>query len=69
MLAAEGADIAINYSKDDEKAASILKQMEKSEVKTVLVKGDAGDYAEVERVVKETREGIPEGDAGQFIHY
>jgi len=58
MLAGEGADVAINYSRNDEKASSLVKELEKSEGKIVLVKGDVGEYRQTEKIVKKTVEKI-----------
>ena len=51
LLAEEGADIGINYSRNDEKALSLMKELEGKRGKAILVKGDVYDYGEVRKIV------------------
>lgn len=55
LFVEEGVDVAINYSRNDEKAKKLLSEIEGKKGKVILVKGDVGEYKEVERIVKEVK--------------
>jgi 3-oxoacyl-[acyl-carrier protein] reductase len=53
-LAADGASVAITYSKDGEAAASVVKAIEKAGGKAIAVQAHAGDAAAVKSAVDKT---------------
>ena len=52
IFAEEGIDIAVNYSRNEKKALSLMKELKNKAGRTILVKGDVGDYNEVRKVVE-----------------
>jgi NAD(P)-dependent dehydrogenase (short-subunit alcohol dehydrogenase family) len=57
-FAAEGADVAVNYFKDKESALKAVKAVEALGGKAIAVQGDVGRYDDVDRLIKETVEGL-----------
>lgn len=55
-LADEGADIAFNYLKSEDKALEVKKEIESRGRKVLVFKADVKDYAAVKRMVDETEE-------------
>ena len=53
-LAAEGANVVINYSKNKEKASETLTEILKNGGNAILVQGDMTKQADVDKVVSET---------------
>ena len=53
-LAADGADVAITYSKGIDAAASVLKDIKRAGRKAIAIQADATDAAAVEAAVEET---------------
>lgn len=61
-LAACGAGVAINYLHDEGSALEALAEVEEAGGRAVLVRGDASDAADVERIVGETADSLGEVD-------
>src|SRR5260370_3410088 len=53
-LAADGADVAITYTKGAEAAASVVKEIERAGGKAIAIQADAADAAAVEAAVEKT---------------
>jgi len=53
-LAADGADVAITYTKDIDAAASVLKDIKRAGRKAIAIQADAADAAAVKAAVEET---------------
>src|ERR1700675_1425991 len=53
-LAANGADVAITYSKDGDAAASVIKEIERAGRKAIAIQADAADAKAVEAAVEKT---------------
>lgn len=53
MLAERGANVAINYQGNEERAREVLNQVEEMGRKAILVKADVSDYEQVEKMVDE----------------
>src|SRR3984893_18750082 len=53
-LAAEGANVAITYTKGVDAAASVVKEMERAGRKAIAIQADATDAKEVEAAVEKT---------------
>ena len=51
-LAADGADVAITYSKGADAAASVVKEIEQTGVKSIAIQADAADAGAVEAAVE-----------------
>lgn len=61
-LSQNGFDIALNYRSSDEEAKNVKAELERNGSKVLLLKGDVGDFNEVERMVKETIEEFEQID-------
>lgn len=57
-LSKEGFNIAINYRKENDELKSLKEEIEKNNVKCLLVQGDVSNFDDCERFVKETVEGL-----------
>lgn len=57
-LAAEGADIAINYIKDEQAAAGTVAEIEKLGRKALAIQADISDPKEIKELFKRCREGF-----------
>lgn len=57
-LSKVGFDIAINYRKESDELTKLKQEIEKSNVKCLLVQGDVSSFDDCERFVKETVEGL-----------
>lgn len=57
-LAAHGADIAINYSRSRAEAEQVKSEVEKAGAKAIAVRADVTVPEDVERMVKETLDGL-----------
>lgn len=57
-LAAHGADIAINYSRSKAEAEQVKSEVEKAGAKAIAVRADVTVPEDVERMVKETLDGL-----------
>lgn len=55
-LAEEGADVAISYSASPDKAGSLAKELEKKGVRTIAIRADQSDAAQVSGLVKKVAE-------------
>jgi 3-oxoacyl-[acyl-carrier protein] reductase len=53
-LAAEGADVAITYTKGADAAASVVKEIERAGAKAIAIQADAADAKAVEAAVEKT---------------
>lgn len=53
MLAERGANVAINYQGNEERAREVLNQVEEMGREAILVKADVSDYEQVEKMVDE----------------
>src|ERR1700726_1210054 len=53
-LAADGANVAITYTKGTEAAASVVKEIERAGRKAIAIKADATDAGAVEAAVEKT---------------
>jgi 3-oxoacyl-[acyl-carrier protein] reductase len=53
-LAADGADVAITYSKDAASAASVVKEIERAGRKAIAIQANAADAAAVKAAVEKT---------------
>src|ERR1700693_2004647 len=53
-LAADGADVAITYSKDGDAAASVVKEIERAGQKAIAIQADATDADAVKAAVEKT---------------
>jgi 3-oxoacyl-[acyl-carrier protein] reductase len=53
-LAADGANVAITYTKGAEAAASVVKEIERNGAKAIAIQADATDAAAVEAAVEKT---------------
>ncbi len=53
-LAAEGASVAITYTKGAEAAAAVVKEIERAGSKAIAIQADATDAAAVQRAVEKT---------------
>lgn len=65
-LAAEGADVALNYLSRDDAARHTLAEVEKREVRAVLVRGDVSDPGQANAVAEAARESL--GPAEILVH-
>jgi len=54
MLAREGADVAVNYHRDEQAALDTLEKAKAYGVRAQLMRGDVGCTADIERIVEET---------------
>lgn len=57
-LSKEGFNIAINYRKENDELKRLKKEIEKNNVKCLLVQGDVSNFDDCERFVKETVDGL-----------
>lgn len=57
-LSKVGFDIAINYRKESDELTELKQEIEKSNVKCLLVQGDVSNFEDCESFVKETVEGL-----------
>jgi 3-oxoacyl-[acyl-carrier protein] reductase len=57
-LAANGADLAVNYLSSEQRAGEIVEQFRSSGSKAVAIKGDVTVAEDVERLVRETGEAL-----------
>lgn len=57
-LGKEGFDIAINYRKENDELIELKKEIEKNNVKCLLVQGDVSNFDDCEKFVKETVETL-----------
>ncbi|MCQ6560689.1 SDR family NAD(P)-dependent oxidoreductase [Paenibacillus mendelii] len=57
-LAAEGADVAINYYKEKESALEVVRAVEAFGGKGVAVQGDVGSYDSIDQLVKGTVDAL-----------
>lgn len=53
MLAERGANVAINYQGNEERAREVLNQVEEMGREAILVKADVSDYEQVEKMIDE----------------
>ena len=53
-LAADGANVAITYTKGADAAASVVKEIERNGAKAIAIQADATDAAAVEAAVEKT---------------
>jgi len=58
LFVEEGVDVAINYSRNEEKARELLSELEGKKGKAILVKGDVSNYDEVKKIVDEVMENF-----------
>ena len=65
-LAAEGAGVALNYLSRDDAARYALEEVEKRDVRAVLVRGDVSDPARANAVVGMARESL--GPVDILVH-
>src|SRR6202041_2447619 len=54
-LAADGADVAITYTKGADAAASVVNEIERTGRKAIAIQADAADANAVEAAVEQTR--------------
>lgn len=57
-LAKEGYDIALNYRKESEEIFKAKEEIEKNNVRCLLVQGDVSSFEDCERIAKETQEKL-----------
>lgn len=57
-LSEEGFDIAINYRRESEKLPELKKEIEKNQVRCLLVQGDVSNFEDCERFIRETVEQL-----------
>src|SRR6202049_2367984 len=57
-LAADGADVAITYTKGADAAASVVKEIERAGRKVIAIQGDAADADAVKAAVQNTFENL-----------
>lgn len=57
-FAEEGANVAIGYVSNKERAEQAVKECEKHGVKTAIIQGDGGNWADCERWVQETKKAF-----------
>lgn len=58
QLAKEGYDIALNYRKESEEIFKAKEEIEKNNVRCLLVQGDVSSFEDCERIAKETQEKL-----------
>src|SRR6266702_6871234 len=57
-LAAEGADVAVNYLCSETPAKQLVKEIEEMGGRALLVQGDVGNYDDADRMAQEIANGF-----------